>query len=98
LPKEVKLYVLSYLNLGSESYIGKNAKQTGQCIQFIFTNIKECNDLIKAKQKIKVMEKKAINGNYQFQFFKSLAYLELEAKKSGRIPKDVLAEAGCRVS
>jgi Leucine-rich repeat (LRR) protein len=83
LPKEIKLHVLSYLNLTSESYIGKTAKQTGQCVQFIFTHIDECNALIKDKQKIKLMEKKAINDNYQFQFFKSAEYLQ--AKKLGKI-------------
>jgi hypothetical protein len=83
LPKEIKLHVLSYLYLASESYIGKIAKQTGQCIQFIFTHIDECNVLIKDKQKIKLMEKEAINGNYQFQLFKSSAYHQ--AKKQGKI-------------
>jgi hypothetical protein len=42
LPKEIKLHILSYLNLGSESYIVKTAKQTGQSIQFIFIHINEC--------------------------------------------------------
>jgi hypothetical protein len=75
LPKEIKLNILSYLNLASEGYIGKTAKQTEQCVQFIFTHIGECNTLIKDKQKIKVMEKEAIKGNYQFHLFKSSAYL-----------------------
>jgi hypothetical protein len=59
LPKEIKLHVLSYLNLASESYIGKTAKQTGQCVQFIFAHIDECNVLIKDNQKIKVMADQA---------------------------------------
>jgi hypothetical protein len=83
LPKEIKLHVLSYLNLASESYIGKTAKQTKQCVQFIFTNIDECNVLIKDKQKIKLIEKQDGRGNYQFHFFKSSAYLE--AKKRDKI-------------
>jgi hypothetical protein len=59
--------------------VAKTAKQTGQCIKFMFTNIEECKVLIKDKQKIKLMEKRTINGNYQFQFFKSSEYLQ--AKK-----------------
>ena len=78
LPKEIKLHILSFLNLVSQSYIGKTAKQTEQCVQFIFTHIDECNVLIKDKQKIKLLEKKAVNNNYQFQFFKSSEYLQVK--------------------
>jgi hypothetical protein len=56
LPKEIKLNIFSYLNLASESYTGRKAKQTGQCIQFIFTHIEEGNDQIKDKKKIKILE------------------------------------------
>jgi hypothetical protein len=64
LPKEIKLHVLNYLNSASESYISKTAKQTKQCVQFIFSNIDECNVLIKDKQRIKLIEKQDIKGNY----------------------------------
>jgi hypothetical protein len=87
LPKEIKLHVLSYFNLVSVSYIGKTAKQTGQCIQFIFTSIDDCNVLIKDKQKIKLMEKNANNGNYQFQFFKSTEYLQAKKREDIFIKK-----------
>jgi hypothetical protein len=94
LPKEIKLHVLSYLNLASVSYIGKTAKQTGQCVQFIFTHINECNVLIKDKQKIKLLEKKAVNSNYQFQFLKLSAYLE--AKKLNKTSaKEQTDQADC---
>jgi Ran GTPase-activating protein (RanGAP) involved in mRNA processing and transport len=97
LPKEIKLHVISYLNLASESYIGKTAKQTKQCVQFIFSNIDECNVLIKDKQKIKLIEKQDVRGNYQFHFFKSSAYPE--AKKRDKISiKEQPKQAKCHIT
>jgi hypothetical protein len=97
LPKEIKFHVLNYLNLASESYIGKTAKQTGQCIQFIFAHIDECNVLVKNKQQIKLLEKKAVNNNYQFQFFKLSEYLQY--KKLDKIsPIEQAYQTKCKIA
>jgi hypothetical protein len=75
LPKDIRYYILESLSLNGEAYIGKTRKQVYQCTRFIFDHIEECNEVIKAKQKIKLIEKETANGNYQFCFFKSPAFI-----------------------
>jgi hypothetical protein len=74
LPKEIRYLILASLNFQGETQIGKTRKQVYQCAKFIFDNIDECNELIKDKQAIKLLENKNAKGEYQFQFFKSSAY------------------------
>ena len=68
----MRLSVLSFLNFHAESNIGKTPEKIIHCAQFIFAKGDECNGLIKAKQKIQLIETVDSKGNYHFKFFKHL--------------------------
>ena len=70
LPREIKLLILSYLHFQAEATLGKTAHQIIHCAKFIFENSEECHHLVKAKQKIKLVEQCDLKGNYHFHFFK----------------------------
>ena len=56
LPNDMRLFLLSFLNFRGETTIGKTTMQIVHCAQFIFAKGDECNGLIKAKQKIQIIE------------------------------------------
>ena len=66
----MRLSVLSFLNFHAESNIGKTPEQIICCVQFILAKGNECHGLIKAKQKIQLLETVDNKGRYHFKFFK----------------------------
>lgn len=70
LPKEIKLYILSFLHLQGKAHVGKTTQQIYQCIEFIFMCIAECLSLIKHKQKITIIENAGSKNSHSFCFFK----------------------------
>ena len=92
LPHELRLLVFSFLNFRGETTIGKTTKQIVHCAQFIVAKGDECNGLIKAKQKIQLLEKVDSKGNYGFQFFKSLKEnSKVSQKQDSRVKHCVLS-------
>ena len=83
LPNDIRLSGLSFLNFRGEPIIGKTPKQIVNCAQFILANVDECNDYIKARQKIQLIEKVDKKGNYHFQFFKPLKEKPDVSQKEG---------------
>ena len=92
LPHDIRLYMFSFLNFRGETTIGKTTKQIVHCAQFIVAKGDECNGLIKAKQKIQLIEKVDSKGNYGFQFFKPLKKNpEVSQKQDSRVKHCVLS-------
>jgi len=70
LPLDIKLHILNFLDLTKEQNIGKNKAQVYGCARFLFWRFSECHSLIKAKQKIIILESTDPQGHCQFRFFK----------------------------
>jgi hypothetical protein len=83
LTKDTQYLILQSLNFKGEAHIGKTTRQVYKCSKFIFENSGECDQLIKDKQPIKLVEKENVKSNYLFHFFKSSTYHK--AKKLNKI-------------
>lgn len=71
LPKEFMLRIISLIDFRSTDSIEKSADQTYQCAEFIFNNIEELNNLLKAGTGLKIIEKRS-DEKSSFRFFQSL--------------------------